>query len=151
LPDATPEQRLRQLAKDIETAQGAADGLRGDREPLELAVGVAAFAFDKALREATGPADDRRWLYDRLSELFIRLANNAVDPARSPLYRLHGAHWGWQAAGSATRDVQARYKGTRNEALEQGDEAVQVEAEQWFRARGLPIPPLDLAEDDDGG
>jgi membrane associated rhomboid family serine protease len=150
-PDTTPEERLRQLIKDVETAQGAADGLRDDREPLEFAVAVAASALGKAAGDVAGPADDRRQLYRMLSGLFIRLAENAVDPVRIPLYRLHGARWAWKAAGAPTRDVQALFKGARNEALEQGDESVQVAAEQWFRARGLPIPPPDLAAGDDGG
>ena len=134
-----------------ETAEGAAEGLRADREPLEFAIGEVAFALDKPARRVTGPEEDRRLLYALLERLFGRLAKNAVDPARVPRYRLHRAHWGWQAAAATTRDVQALFKAARNEALEQGDEAVQVEAEQWFRARGLPLPPPDLAEGDDGG
>ncbi|MHC5051760.1 MAG: rhomboid family intramembrane serine protease, partial [Planctomycetota bacterium] len=142
---------LRELLRYVETAEGATKGLSADREPLELAIGAMAFDLDELAREAAGTEDERRRLYDKLSKLFIRLANNAVDPARSPLYRLHGAHWGWEAAGSATRDVQALYKGALNEAREQGNGAVQLAAEQWFRARGLPIPPPDLAAGGDGG
>ncbi|MHC4135116.1 MAG: rhomboid family intramembrane serine protease [Planctomycetota bacterium] len=151
LGNATAEERLGLLVQDVETAQGAAKGLRGDREPLELAIGVAAFTLDELAREVTGPADDRRRLYRTLSRLFNLLAENAVDPARSPLYRLHRAHWGWQAAAAPTREVQALFKAARDEALEQGNAAVQVEAEQWFRARGLRVPPPDLAAGDDGG
>lgn len=142
---------LAELIRLVETAEGATKGLDADREPLELTIGEAAFELDKLARDATGPEDQRRQLYGMLSRLFVRLANNAVDPVRAPLYRLHGAHWGWQAAGEATDDVRALYKGTRDEALEQGDEAVQVAAEQWFRDRELPIPPPDLADRDDGG
>jgi membrane associated rhomboid family serine protease len=149
--NATASEQLALLIKAGETAEGAAEGLRADREPLELAIGEVAFALDKPARRVTGPEEDRRLLYALLERLFGRLAKNAVDPARVPRYRLHRAHWGWQAAAATTRDVQALYKAARNEALEQGDEAVQVEAEQWFRARGLPLPPPDLAEGDDGG
>lgn len=142
---------LSQLIRHVETAEGATKGLRADREPLELAIGTVAFELDELAREAAGPEDERRQLYARLAKLFIRLANNAVDPGRAPLYRLHGARWSWQAAGTATRDVQALYKGARDEALEQGNRAVQVEAEQWFRERGLPVPPADLAAGHGGG
>jgi rhomboid protease GluP len=150
-------QRLVLADKAADHALGAAGGLaegrpRADREAIEVAIADAAFKLDAwTARIVGGPEDDRRLLYSRLRDLFNVLAENAADPKRKPLYRWRRAQWGWRAAGAVDSTVRGFFKAALTEAHLYGNPEVQALAEQWFRAQGLPIPPLDLAEGEDGG
>jgi rhomboid protease GluP len=155
--ELTPEQRLVLAVKFADHALGATGGLaeerpREEREAIEVRIGDAAFELDAlAGRLAGGPEDERRRLYGKLRDLFNVLAENAVDPKRKALYRWHRAQWGWREAGGVDDTVRGFFKAALEEAHLYDNPEVQVLAEQWFREQGLPLPPLDLAERDDGG
>jgi hypothetical protein len=99
------------------------------------------------------PPDGISVLFSELDKVYRLLAENTPDPTRRPGYRLLRAKLFWLAvdtpAITAEQKDRARalYTGTLGEAREAGDTAVAAQAELWFKDRGLPVPPADLADD----
>jgi len=151
------QQRLVLTVMAADHALGATGGLaedrpRAEREAIEGAIGAAALKLDaRASQLAGGPEDERRLLYGKLRDLFNALAENAAVSRNKPLYRWLRAQWGWREAGAVDKTVRGFFKAALEEAHMYDNPEVQVLAEQWFREQGLPLPLLDLAEDDDGG
>jgi rhomboid protease GluP len=148
------EQRLVLAGKAVDHALGAAGGLaeerpRAERQAIEATIADAAFALEDRL--AGGPDDEWRRLSGKLKGLFYVLAENAAEPKYKPLYRWHRAQWGWREAGAVDATVRGYFKAALEEAHMYDNPEVQALAEQWFRERGLPLPPLDLAGEEDGG
>ncbi|MHC4549018.1 MAG: rhomboid family intramembrane serine protease [Planctomycetota bacterium] len=158
--EMAPGPRLDLALETVEIALGAARGLNGAlpadaHEDLERIVAASAFVLDGVARRPLDPVEEVRLLHGKLERLFRLLAENTGRREREPLYLFLSAHWWWREADAPDAvpgaEVQARFRAALTEAHRQGNEAVQVQAERWFRARGLPVPPPDLAGDEEGG
>lgn len=138
------------LRETIEVARGAARGLRRGlpvEAAKELERQVATTADALAAREDPPEGDDAR----ALSELYRVLAENALEDARRPGYRLRSAEWMWRGSGDAGAEGAARFKAVITEAALYGDPAAAEGAAKWFRERGMAVPEPDLEEDEGGG
>ncbi len=138
------------VRETVDMARGAARGLRAGLPPdaateLEREIARAAEALHARADPPRG--DDAR----ALSELYRTLAENSLEDARRPRYRLRSAEWLWRGSGEASGDVVARFGAAITEAALYGDPATGEEAAKWFRERGLAVPEPDLEGEEGGG
>jgi tetratricopeptide (TPR) repeat protein len=140
------------VRETIDVARGAARGLRAGLPPeaaaeLERVISQTADALGRRAIEDPPGADAVK----ALSELYWTLAENSLEDARRPRYRLRSAEWLWRGSGEASGDVVARFGAAITEAALYGDPAVAEEAARWFRERGMAVPAPDLEGEEDGG
>jgi len=136
----------------ITVARGAARGLVAGlpaEKALELEKEVAGAAEAVGARLGEDPSD--KDAATRLSDLYRLLAENSLEDARRPRYRLRSAEWLWRGSGEVQGAVSARFGAVITEAALYGDPAAGEAAARWFRDRGLPVPEPDLEGEEGGG
>ena len=165
--DEPPQEGIKIVLDAAATAREAAGGL-GDssglnaaaRTQLEAAVrDVALWADNQAqrLEPLRGQLPELPRLNAELTALFLRLAENTGREENRPLYRFRSALSWWRELEMSRIDpeafelVQRRFQAAWEEGAELGNREIQGLVEQWFTARGLPVPEGDLADDGDGG